>query len=144
MEVSVKEMKCFKEIAEVIGEVYAEIELQRVVDHFKGTTCEVKTNKPLLSAFDWRESPQKLVFWLKIWKGEFPKIKVEGLACFEQVEKALGTSRAKRELFIALNKYKGWESNPVTTSAKSLAGLFVWGETPQKGAFWSGVMIDQY
>lgn len=143
MSMIVKEMKCFKEIVEVIGEYYAIMELEKVVNYFKDKPYRIQPNKPLVYAFDWRKSPQNSLFWGKIWKGVVPKIKVEDLACFGEVEKVLGTSRAKRELFIALNNYEGWESNPVSISIGSLMGSFAWSKTPQKREFWEEVMLGR-
>ena len=55
------DLKCFKQVADVIGEEYAEHELQRVIEC---DDCKVNINKKLVSnAFQWDSSPQKRDFW---------------------------------------------------------------------------------
>lgn len=64
------DLKCFKQVADVIGEEYAEYELQRVID---GGDCEVKIDKKMVGgAFRWRLSPQKFDFWDCIDGGQNP------------------------------------------------------------------------
>lgn len=61
-ELKPREMACFEQVAEVIGEKQAEIELQRVIDTYECHNEELKTGK-LFDAFEWSLSPQGSKFW---------------------------------------------------------------------------------
>lgn len=67
--------KCFKEVADVLGEEDAEYELKRVLyKHLDG--CEVldlDTSEGLLDAFWWKHSPQGEDYWNTIEWGNAPK-----------------------------------------------------------------------
>lgn len=65
------DLKCYKQVAAVIGEAYADYELQRVIDC---TDCHFSdfSNFHLASAFDWDLSPQDGGFWNFVDDGENP------------------------------------------------------------------------
>lgn len=61
------DLKCYKQVAAVIGEAYADYELQRVID------CEgCDLEKSITHAFNWLNSPQGIHFWAHICEGENP------------------------------------------------------------------------
>lgn len=62
------------------------------------------------------------------------KIKVEDMACFEQVAKVIGVTNARRELFIALNKYN-FNILPFHPEG-TLGTAFDWYYTKQGDTFW--------
>lgn len=54
----------FKQVASVIGDEQAEIELQKVID--SGKFCEDEDDLDMVSAFSFGSSPQGFRFWSKI------------------------------------------------------------------------------
>lgn len=56
---NVKDLKCYPQVAAVIGEAFADYELQKVID------CRPNQiiNETLRGAFWWGDSPQKHIFW---------------------------------------------------------------------------------
>ena len=62
------DLKCYKQVADVIGEAYADYELQQVMD-WAGIINE---NGTLLNSFRWGESPQGGEFWQHVNHGENP------------------------------------------------------------------------
>jgi len=67
-EIDVKNAKCFKEVAEVIGEEAAEKELKKVAD----ACSDFDSDFSLASAFVWKDTPQGEDFWCDIQCGYFP------------------------------------------------------------------------
>lgn len=65
------------------------------------------------------------------------KIKVEDMACFEQVAKVIGVTNAKRELFIAIKSYKGM----TIKTHGDLSIAFYWSFTIQRYKFWHLINI---
>ncbi len=65
------------------------------------------------------------------------KIKIEDMACFEQVAKVIGVADAKRELFIAVNGYDN-EDYPIEMR-RNLVWVFYWDDTPQRHGFWDAI-----
>ena len=63
-----RDLKCFKQVADVIGEEFAEYELQRVIDGV-GITCNEIT---VSNSFMLSESPQGEIFWILIRRGKNP------------------------------------------------------------------------
>ena len=63
-----RDLKCFKQVADVIGEEYAEYELQRVID---GVGIAYNDNK-VSHSFVLSESPQGEIFWILIRRGKNP------------------------------------------------------------------------
>jgi len=61
---NIKSLKCFEEVARVIGEESAELELGKV-------SCLMSISS-IISAFIWKDSPQGHSFWVKISRGESP------------------------------------------------------------------------
>ena len=68
-EIDVKKAKCFEEVAEVIGEEAAEIELQKVVE----AGIEFYAGDYLRSAFGWITAPQGGDFWADVHEGTLPE-----------------------------------------------------------------------
>lgn len=67
---NVKDLKCYPQVAAVIGEAFAGYELQRVIDC---PDCQVRINgEDLFNSFDWDDSPQGGNFWGLIDKGLNP------------------------------------------------------------------------
>lgn len=64
----VTRVKCFEEVARVIGHGSAMIELQKVVQ----SGLKVDEHGSLWSAFTWNETPQGANFWLNIVSGDLP------------------------------------------------------------------------
>ena len=64
-----RDLKCFKQVADVIGEEFAEYELGLVID---SPACWVATASTFGRAFNWSKSPQKHDFWGFIKDGEKP------------------------------------------------------------------------
>jgi hypothetical protein len=60
------------------------------------------------------------------------KIKVEDMACFEQVAKVIGKANAKRELEVVMQICHCDAILPLDDS-------FVWRKTPQKSKFWRDI-----
>ena len=60
----IKSLWCFEEVAGVIGEESAELELGKVL-------C-LKKYSSIGFAFIWKDSPQGHSFWEKISRGEYP------------------------------------------------------------------------
>lgn len=73
----VTEMKCFNEVAEVIGEEFAIRELVKVKENCQKKRLNFSYNQSLLSAFKWQSTPQGKEFWSNIFAKETPKIRVE-------------------------------------------------------------------
>lgn len=79
MKIKIEQMKCFDEVAKVIGAEKARRELFKVVEKFE-PNIYYKTNYdyetlmglPLLDAFCWDVSPQGHDFWEAIECGENP------------------------------------------------------------------------
>ena len=64
------DLKCRPQVAAVIGEAYADHELQRVIDCEE---CYVDEGKEeLFDSFSWSKSPQKNDFWSLIYDGKTP------------------------------------------------------------------------
>jgi len=67
---NVKDLKCYQQVAAVIGEAYADYELQRVIDCEE---CYVNEgNEEIFDSFAWSESPQKNDFWSLIYDMQNP------------------------------------------------------------------------
>lgn len=61
------DLKCYKQVADVIGEAYADYELQRVID------CKhYKYSKESVFGFRWGDTPQGGSFWGFVNAGESP------------------------------------------------------------------------
>jgi hypothetical protein len=65
------------------------------------------------------------------------KIKVEDMACFEQVTKVIGVANAKRELFVAMQGYTS--VNFPVSEHSSLCLSFGWEGTSQGYIFWNKI-----
>lgn len=64
-----KDMFCFKEVASIIGEEQAEIELGKVIKDFYGFgmySYETLISEKLINSFPWSSSPQRAGFWCDI------------------------------------------------------------------------------
>jgi len=59
-----KQATYFKQVADVIGEEQAEIELQKVIDY--GIGFDDEEDVSITSAFIFHESPQGFTFWSEI------------------------------------------------------------------------------
>lgn len=60
-------LKCYRQVADVIGGAYADHELQRVLD------CEhYEYNKECQLGFIWEDTPQGGNFWFLVHRGETP------------------------------------------------------------------------
>jgi len=70
-ELKPRDLACFKEVAEVIGEENAEVELQKVIDKPR-CRKESLESEPLVYAFIWGYSPQRVKFWNTISLGINP------------------------------------------------------------------------
>ncbi|AUR85706.1 hypothetical protein NVP1079O_62 [Vibrio phage 1.079.O._10N.286.45.E9] len=66
----VSELKCFGQVADVIGKAQAEIELFKVVGIGEG--CNFGDEKYINGAFYWDKTPQGFDFWLDISNGFNP------------------------------------------------------------------------
>ena len=64
-----RDLKCFKQVADVIGEEFAEYELQRVIDC---DDCKISAKGGLDGSFIWDNSPQKRDFWDCIYASKNP------------------------------------------------------------------------
>lgn len=62
------------------------------------------------------------------------KIKVEDMACFEQVAKVIGVANAKRELFVSMKDYRFKCYHDCL-----LKEAFGWAATPQGYEFWRDI-----
>ncbi len=69
----VTEWKCFREVADVLGEDNAEYELGKVRLNIAETGGHLKTDEDIAGSFDWGHSPQGLSFWSSINLGELPE-----------------------------------------------------------------------
>lgn len=67
-----RSLGCFREVADVIGEEAAEIELQRVIDYPKDLIGE-DSNESLTGCFYWDDTPQGSRFWIDISNGKIPE-----------------------------------------------------------------------
>jgi len=65
------DLKCYKHVASVIGEDYADYELQRVID-YKDCQHLNSSNFRLTAAFSWVRSPQGWDFWNLVTGGKIP------------------------------------------------------------------------
>lgn len=63
-----RDLKCFEQVASVIGPELAEYELQRVID----SGINVRLEGELLRSFDFAASPQEYDFWKHVNYGENP------------------------------------------------------------------------
>lgn len=66
-----RDLACFQEVADAIGEEAAEIELGKVLA-CDNKSLVVKTDKPLLLAFNWGQTPQGGSYWSVIEDGVIP------------------------------------------------------------------------
>lgn len=62
-----QDLGCWKQVADVIGEERASIELQKVID--SGCTSLSASGNNIFEAFIWTETPQGLDFWWQIDEG---------------------------------------------------------------------------
>lgn len=65
-----RDLKCFAEVAQVIGATQAEIELQKVIDTIE-YSC-IDPEEDLVKAFKWASTPQRDEFWDNIDDGNIP------------------------------------------------------------------------
>ena len=66
-------MKCFKQVANVIGEERAKIELKEAIKELpKHMLDSMIDEENLKLAFIWKATPQGRVFWNKVWRGVCP------------------------------------------------------------------------
>lgn len=73
MEIKATDLCCFKEVADVIGEELAIIELDKVIAaHLKNNEVNLIKECVLMQAFIWAKSPQKRKFWINIETGYDP------------------------------------------------------------------------
>lgn len=66
-----RSLGCFRQVADVIGEEAAEIELQKVIDH--DGTVWLDTSEMLVDAFGWNNTRQGCAFWDMIDDGLLPE-----------------------------------------------------------------------
>lgn len=70
-----QDMECFKEVAKVIGEEEAKVQLQKVIDSFDEKEqygyYDFKSGI-LINSFDWENTPQRYTFWDDIYNGVKP------------------------------------------------------------------------
>lgn len=66
----VTNLKCFDQVAAVIGPAQAQIELFRVVNRY--VECCFEDNSDVFGSFAWCNTPQGGWFWYKIDKGVNP------------------------------------------------------------------------
>jgi len=67
-----RSLRCFREVADVIGEEAAEIELQRVIDYPENDIGN-DVGERLINCFCWHSTPQGTDFWSSISNYEKPK-----------------------------------------------------------------------
>ena len=73
--IKVSDLKCFTQVANVIGKAKAQIELFKVLSVSKNCTF---TNQPCVrEAFSWSDTPQGGLFWTDVDKGINPYDKKE-------------------------------------------------------------------
>lgn len=143
----VEKMACFKQVARVIGEKAAKVELFIAVNGYKNEGFPLNVTEGLRSAFLWIDTPQKHDFWDMIDDGINPlqgnkllNIKAEDLACFGQVAQVIGIDRAKQELDIVLEelRYADLDDCDIEDLLEQpcVGGAFDWQDTPQKSDFW--------
>lgn len=67
-----RSLGCFQEVADVIGEANAVVELQKVIDCSEDTVWE-ESDQGLVECFIWKTSPQGDDFWFEICQGNVPE-----------------------------------------------------------------------
>ena len=67
----IKELGCYKQVADVIGEVNAQKELWKVV-HCEDVVGSLRCNSDLLGVCRWDATPQGLDFWSNVEEGVNP------------------------------------------------------------------------
>ena len=70
-ELKPRDLGCFRQVADVIGEYAAEVELQKVID--SESTCWDFPDEDLLASFVWSSTPQGGLFWNSIDNGQTPE-----------------------------------------------------------------------
>ena len=66
-----RSLGCFQEVADVIGEENAEVELQKVID--SEDTVWDEPDQDLIQSFIWGTSPQGDDFWRSVFNGQVPE-----------------------------------------------------------------------
>ncbi len=133
----------FKQVAKVIGEEAAELELQKAWDARDCRLACFQEEQGILQAFPWGLSPQGQDFWCDISCGKVPKGYDEGdndttinkeSRCFLQVARVLGEDLAEKELT------KVAEECPHSLhKALTLDQSFTWEDSPQGWSFWVAI-----
>jgi len=68
-----EDLKCFKEVADVIGHEGAVKELQVVIDTVEDPSHIIPDTSSLIECFDWRDTPQSGGFWANILQRVVPE-----------------------------------------------------------------------
>ena len=72
LEKKVRAFGCFDQVAKVIGEEKAVVELIKVVEFELSKFSDDMQEDKLINAFDWEDTPQLFDFWYDIYRGKNP------------------------------------------------------------------------
>lgn len=125
----IKKLKCFKQVARILGKDEAKKELKEVRKEL-----EIKSKARLSGAFTWADSPQGHMFWSRIAMCKKPVRSVRDWVCFKEIAEVLGEE-------IAEYKLEEIKAGGVEYDVdQGLNSAFMWHDTPQGPEYWESVM----